>query len=45
MDYDDDVDRALWTETKVYMDHPYAVVSGWVVTFLGFGVCYLFGGG
>lgn len=44
MNFDDEVDRTLWAQARVYMDHPYSVAVGWCVTFAGFGVVWLFGG-
>ena len=44
MNYDDEVDRALWTETKAYTNHIWAVMGGWVIVLLGCGFCWLFGG-
>lgn len=43
MNFDDEVDRSLWTETKVYTDHIWYVIGGWAVVLVSCCMCWLFG--
>ncbi len=39
---DEDVDFAIFAESRVYLNHPGYVVAGWLIVVVLFSICWYF---